>query len=159
MYAKVNQDKKTVITYPYTYQSFKKDHPSVSLPMKKFEDPQYMKEKYGLIVVVKEEPPYYDQETHYVTWSNIPEYLNGRYVLAVAVREIRPPIEGTMEHDSIKREVDRTRIIELSKTDWTQLPDVSEEIQLKWREFRQQLRDIPSQVGYPLDIKWPVRPE
>lgn len=64
-----------------------------------------------------------------------------------------------MEYDSIKSEVDRTRIIELSKTDWTQLPDVSEEIQLKWREYRQQLRDIPSQVGYPLDIKWPVRPE
>jgi len=159
MYAKVNQDKKTIITYPYTYHSFKKDYPSVSLPIKKFEDREYMKEKYGIIVVVKEEPPFYNEETHYVIWQEIPEYLNGRYVLRAVLKEFKPPEEDTLRYEEIKNEIERARRADLAMSDWTQLPDVSEEIQLKWREYRQQLRDIPSQVGYPLDITWPVRPE
>ncbi len=27
-----------------------------------------------------------------------------------------------------------------------------------WRTYRQALRDIPEQAGFPLDITWPVKP-
>jgi hypothetical protein len=62
--------------------------------------------------------------------------------------------------------VDETSIIdtrnrELLKSDWTQLPDVplTESQVNSWREYRQELRDITEQSGYPENINWPVKPE
>lgn len=46
----------------------------------------------------------------------------------------------------------------LRATDWTQLPDVPEETQEAWRPFRQALRDVPEQEGFPHDVKWPEAP-
>jgi hypothetical protein len=50
---------------------------------------------------------------------------------------------------------------ELTRSDWTQLPDVPlNESQVNfWREYRQELRDITEQSGYPRNINWPVKPE
>lgn len=42
-------------------------------------------------------------------------------------------------------------------TDWTQLPDVQEETRVKWKDYRQQLRDITLQPD-PLHIEWPEEP-
>jgi hypothetical protein len=44
----------------------------------------------------------------------------------------------------------------LASSDWTQLPDVPEAIRLAWAEYRQALRDIPQQEGFPQTIVWPV---
>lgn len=49
----------------------------------------------------------------------------------------------------------------LFQSDWTQLPDnqlTQTEINL-WREYRQQLRDITLQSGFPTEITWPMAPE
>jgi len=48
----------------------------------------------------------------------------------------------------------------LSSSDWTQLPNnpLTLEEQEEWALYRQQLRDIPSQSGYPLNIIWPIKP-
>lgn len=46
-------------------------------------------------------------------------------------------------------------------SDWTQLPDakLSEEKKAEWVEYRQQLRDVPEQKGFPDDVIWPKEPE
>ena len=48
----------------------------------------------------------------------------------------------------------------LSSTDWTQVSDspLSAEERARWAAYRQALRDIPSQGGFPWPIQWPVRP-
>lgn len=46
----------------------------------------------------------------------------------------------------------------LSSTDWTQLPDVPETLKVKWQNYRQALRDIPEQEGFPWNIIWPTKP-
>lgn len=43
----------------------------------------------------------------------------------------------------------------LYNSDWTQLPDIPAEIKNKWANYRQQLRDITKQPGYPMNITWP----
>ena len=58
-----------------------------------------------------------------------------------------------------KAKVKRDRDLLLSNTDWTQLPDVPEEVKQKWTAYRQALRDITSQPGYPLDVQWPSTPK
>lgn len=49
----------------------------------------------------------------------------------------------------------------LSISDWTQLSDVTmstEKVQ-EWKTYRQALRDITTQKGFPREIIWPVKPE
>lgn len=51
------------------------------------------------------------------------------------------------------------RAILLLNSDWTQLPDVPLSTQASWQLYRQALRDITEQAGYPEDIVWPATPE
>lgn len=46
----------------------------------------------------------------------------------------------------------------LAQSDWTQMPDVSIETKAAWAEYRQALRDITAQSGYPFDVIWPNPP-
>ena len=48
----------------------------------------------------------------------------------------------------------------LLKSDWTQGSDstLSSEKKTQWAEYRQKLRDVPSQIGFPYDVKWPQKP-
>ena len=46
----------------------------------------------------------------------------------------------------------------LAASDWTQSKDIPVEVSSKWTEYRQALRDITSQEGFPTDIVWPVKP-
>ena len=45
----------------------------------------------------------------------------------------------------------------LTETDWTQVADAPVD-KAAWATYRQALRDIPSQAGFPWDIQWPVEP-
>lgn len=46
----------------------------------------------------------------------------------------------------------------LTACDWTQLPDVPLETKAAWAIYRQLLRDIPNQSGFPLTVNWPNAP-
>lgn len=46
----------------------------------------------------------------------------------------------------------------LSTSDWTQLPDVPLATKQAWASYRQALRDITDQLGFPLHIQWPLKP-
>jgi len=45
----------------------------------------------------------------------------------------------------------------LKATDWTQVADSPVDKDL-WATYRQELRDVPSQTGFPWDITWPTEP-
>lgn len=53
--------------------------------------------------------------------------------------------------------IDRDEL--LAQTDWTQLPDVPDTTRTKYQAYRQALRDVPQQSGFPTDIDWPTKPE
>ena len=46
----------------------------------------------------------------------------------------------------------------LKASDWTQLSD-STINKTTWATYRQSLRDVPSQSGFPWTITWPTKPE
>lgn len=46
----------------------------------------------------------------------------------------------------------------LTSCDWTQAADAPVD-QVAWRIYRQALRDVPEQAGFPLDIDWPIAPQ
>jgi hypothetical protein len=48
----------------------------------------------------------------------------------------------------------------LYQSDWTQIPNnpLTAEQQAAWATYRQELRDIPQQSGYPFNVVFPVAP-
>lgn len=53
------------------------------------------------------------------------------------------------------------RDVLLSQTDWivTRSMERGEAVPSTWVTFREALRDIPSQAGFPSTIVWPVQPD
>ncbi|EML1602127.1 phage tail assembly chaperone [Burkholderia cenocepacia] len=51
------------------------------------------------------------------------------------------------------------RDAELAATDWTQSPDAPVDIRTKYAEYRQALRDLPEQPGWPDSVQWPTAPK
>jgi hypothetical protein len=45
----------------------------------------------------------------------------------------------------------------LAASDWTQVADAPVD-QAAWAIYRQDLRDIPQQDGFPQDVAWPAKP-
>jgi hypothetical protein len=55
--------------------------------------------------------------------------------------------------------IKKQRLELLQKSDWTQLSDVQLSTKQAWADYRQQLRDIPAQSGYPFNVIWPTPPQ
>ena len=58
---------------------------------------------------------------------------------------------------ALDAKIKRNRI--LYETDWTQMPDVPLANKAAWATYRQELRDITKQTGYPAEIVWPTPPQ
>ena len=54
-------------------------------------------------------------------------------------------------------EVRSERNAKLAATDWTQVADSSVD-KTAWATYRQALRDVPAQTGFPWTITWPTQP-
>lgn len=85
--------------------------------------------------------------------ENLVEAIEGSigwsYINGVA----SPPIPDFLE-EKIRTE----RNFLLADSDWTQVADAPVD-QAAWANYRQALRDIPNQEGFPTDVAWPAKPE
>lgn len=68
-----------------------------------------------------------------------------------------PPDTRTPEQKAEEIRIRRDQL--LAATDWTQAADVPQAIKDKYAAYRQALRDVPQQPGFPDNIQWPVKPE
>lgn len=55
--------------------------------------------------------------------------------------------------------VRQTRNRMLLDCDWTQVKDVPVAFSDKWKTYRQALRDVTTQTGFPWNVQWPTKPE
>ena len=60
-------------------------------------------------------------------------------------------------NDRAAAEIRTERDAKLTESDWTQVADAPVD-QAAWATYRQALRDIPSQAGFPNEVIWPVEP-
>lgn len=67
------------------------------------------------------------------------------------------PVPPTLEQ--LEGAIRAKRNALLAQTDWTQSIDIPVETQVKWRPYRQALRDVPEQNGFPNDVQWPAMPQ
>jgi hypothetical protein len=80
-----------------------------------------------------------------IGWS----YINGQFV---EPPEPEQPLEQLAATARSKRDS------LLAQTDWTQAADVPQATKDLWAPYRQALRDVPQQSGFPTEIVWPVKP-
>ena len=92
----------------------------------------------------------YDDEQVYQGYGENLESITEQEALSIA----NPPLNKSQKEKKIRIERDRL----LAETDWTQVPDAPVDAQA-WADYRQALRDVPQQSGFPGDIDWPAKPE
>lgn len=71
------------------------------------------------------------------------------------------PRDSQQKYNDAVDAINVQRIQLLYQSDWTQIPNnpLTPEKQQEWADYRQQLRDIPTQSGYPFNVVWPTQPE
>ena len=98
------------------------------------------------------------QPTRYqVAYRDGVEEINGKWFTKFSVADMDADAIAAVDakHAVLIRADRDTR---LTDSDWTQVADAPVD-KAAWATYRQALRDVPSQVGFPWDVQWPSTPE
>jgi len=153
LYALTN-DQGDLVRYPYTLTDLKLNNPQISWPQQISDE---LAAQYNCYPVTPAAEPDYDHTLNY---------------RRVAVKEGDAWVEHWESNPASSEEItERTnsasasiraeRTAKLTSSDWTQFPDTPMERTVRdaWAVYRQALRDITDQPGYPHQVDWPVEPE
>lgn len=143
-----------VVQYPYTLEQMRLDNPNTSFP--KSLSPQLL-ESFGVFDVGHEATPAFDPATQRVVTSAAPSLIDGQWMLTKTVEQ-QTPEQVAINTANKAAQVRAERDKKISATDWTQGKDIADNVSSAWSTYRQALRDIPAQAGFPWTVNWPVAP-
>lgn len=97
------------------------------------------------------------QPTRYQTaYRNGIQEIEGKWYTKYSVADMDDEAKAALDaQQAASMRAERNR--RLSECDWTQITDSTADKQ-SWGIYRQSLRDVPSQEGFPWEINWPVTP-
>lgn len=142
----------TVVEYPYGGAELRRDFPNTSFPVP-MTDAEYA--AYDVLPVSPRNPPVFDH-VHENCVRVDPTKVDGEWVETWSV-EAATPSEVEQRTTEKAAEVRSTRNRLLAECDWTMLPDAPTD-HTAWAAYRQQLRDVTGQAGFPLNVIWPEQP-
>jgi hypothetical protein len=148
MYIKIENG--AIASWPYSLDTLLQEHPTVSFPLP---IPNETLEKYGVYEVENVLAPLNDDETKKIM-EGLPQLHDGvwkRYYEIVALDDAE--MNNLKENKRIGVRYERDRL--LQATDWTQCKDIPDEVSDKYTAYRQALRDITLQEGFPMNVEWP----
>jgi hypothetical protein len=144
--------------YPYSIEELKRLNPNVSFPVN---GNDASLEAFNVFRVYFSTPPENLPRTS-VAEEGVPVYdaEAGRWAQTWLVRE-KTAEELAAEEQGAAAAVRYERNLLIANCDWTQLDDtpITNAKKLEWATYRQALRDIPDQAGFPWEVVWPVEPE
>jgi len=147
-----------VQTWPYSIVQLKFDNPETSFPAS-IDDPETASDEllasYNVFPVTPTEAPAYNEQTQRVEEVN-PTFDGSTWSEAWQIIELTPE-QQELNTQSRAQEVRQRRDTLLEQCDWTQLPD-SPVDPAAWTTYRQELRDVPQQAGFPWNVTWPIPP-
>jgi len=149
MFAKLNNGQ--LEKYPYTLGMLRKDNFNVSFP-KVLDDATLA--RFNVVRVASTPRPEYD---HTKDFNVTAEQVNGAWVekwVATSVSAEEIANRTANQASNVRAERDQ----KLSASDWTQVADAPAN-QASWATYRQALRDVPAQNGFPWTVTWPTQPE
>jgi hypothetical protein len=130
----------------YSIGKLRRDNPNVSFPKVPSDE---LLASYGVYPYTRPAPSEYDG----LAWRLIDDdfvEVNGAWMLPYKLEAL--PLEQA------ERNVRDHRNNLLADTDWTQVADAPVD-QAAWAAYRQALRDVTTQDGFPHDVAWPTEPE
>ncbi len=142
-----------VDTYPYSVGQLRRDNSNTSFPK---QIPSEMLESYGVYTVVYTDLPSIDERTQKVEQEATPTLVDGSWTVGWTTSD-KTAGEVQEYDDNQAATVRSERDGLLSRSDWTQVADAPVDATV-WVTYRQALRDITDQAGFPNDINWPVKP-
>lgn len=142
MYVKIANNE--VEEFPYTLDQLKRDNPNVSFPETISSETLA---SYNVFPVTLTEPPAHDQLVELVTMAN-PTLVDGVWTQAWT------KVNRTEEEASSNIRAERDS--RLLATDYLALSDQT--LSTAMTTYRQALRDVPSQSGFPFSVTWPTKP-
>lgn len=84
-------------------------------------------------------------------------YLEDGVVYGIQIEDkTQEELDQDRESAAAKVRAQRNRL--LAESDWTQGKDIPDELSSVWAIYRQELRDITDQPGFPYDVKYPDIP-
>jgi hypothetical protein len=145
----------TVETFPYTIGDLRRDNPNVSFP-RNLSDTTLA--KWNVFRVADRPKPSFDPATQDCNQVN-PTYDNNEWVTTWQVTAASADeIAKRLAAKSQDVRFERNQL--LTDCDWTQLPDspLDTDTKAAWATYRQQLRDVTDQTGFPWNVIWPTAP-
>lgn len=149
MYLKLKNN--IIEKYPYTTAELIAENPGVSFPQSLSES---LLAEYGVFPVEVVTSPTADH-TQNLT-EETPILVNGVWkqnwlVSPASTQEVADRTDEQAGNIRNKRNE------KLTDCDWTQLPD-SPVDKATWAVYRQELRDVTNQAGFPWEVIWPTQP-
>lgn len=136
--------------YPAGFLDLKRKFKNVSFP--KNSGPF---EEFGYVEVTATDQPTYNEETSFIE-ELTPSLVDGQWQQQWRVVDLTDEqIALNSESKALSIKDERNSL--LQRSDWTQLPDAPVDA-AAWATYRQALRDLPSQSGFPFNITWPTQP-
>ena len=97
------------------------------------------------------------QPTRYqVAFRDGVEQIDGKWFTKYSVADMDAEAIAAKDAEQAKN-VRQSRTEKLKDCDWTQLADAPVD-QAAWSTYRQALRDVPTQSGFPWEVQWPDQP-
>jgi hypothetical protein len=138
--------------YPYLFSQLQADNPQTSFPA---EMTGNLLAEWGLVSVA---PTFRPEEDHTKTITEgQPQLVDGQWVQVWVVEDAPAEVIAARTAERAA-EVRQERNALLSSCDWTQLNDTQVD-RNAWASYRQALRDVPKQAGFPWNVDWPIAPK
>ena len=140
-----------VVRYPYTLTDLKRDNPGTSFTKTVGNETAAA---FNCFLVTPTDPPAYDHTVNLERTAALQstEWVEQWFTTPATSEEIAQRISN--EEELVRSQ--RNRL--LLATDWTQTND-SPANEAAWAAYRQDLREVTKQPGFPFDISWPVAPD
>jgi hypothetical protein len=149
MYVLIKNGK--VSAYPYSVGQLRTDNPQTSFPKNPSID---VLATWGVYPVQQTSEPPVDHTKNVI--ESTPVQQGGEWVQAWNVTDATAEEIAQRTEDQANN-VRAERNQKLSECDWTQLPDAPVS-QSDWATYRQNLRNITAQTGFPWSVVWPTQP-
>jgi hypothetical protein len=95
--------------------------------------------------------------TRYQTaYRNGVEEIDGKWYTKYSVADMDDEAKTAKDAEQAKS-VRTTRDEKLKDSDWSQVADAPVD-KTVWATYRQALRDVPTQSGFPWEVTWPTQP-
>lgn len=160
MYAKITNN--IVDVYPYSIGQLRVDNPNTSFP-----DGMSVEQlaEWDVYPVTIAADPSYDALTHKIQQAAEPALVDGAWLISKTVVALTDEeIQDNSDAEAALIRGKRDKL--LSESDWVTVKAVDQNAQdglgiqvpQVWLDYRQALRDITSQAGFPYNVTWPTAP-